>query len=193
MPPEQLKLGIPYLSQRDNNILPSSTCNMTSLAMALKYYNIPQKTNAEQFEDELTQYCLDTNIDVTSVDGIKRVAEDYGCTDKVNMEAKLSDIDNSLYSSHPVILHGYWTQSGHITCLNGIEKNYYFVHDPWGNLDLSSWTYFTPIGRDVVYQRRSLAAIASAYSFTQAKELYRSQTFDYENVFNMWLHEIIKK
>lgn len=188
-----IRLPVPYLSQRDNQIMPSSTCNMTSLAMCLKFYDIPQKTNTEQFEDELTDYALNNGIQITSVYGIAQVCEDYGCIDLVNTEASLDDIDLALLLNHPVIIHGYYTQSGHINVIRGQEDKYYYVNDPWGNLELQTWRYFSTEGENVVFQRRTLAAICSAYSFSEAQQLYQSNNFNEENVSNLWIHEIIKK
>ena len=51
--PIEVNLPVPYLSQLDNRYRPSGTCNVTSVAMCLMYFNIKPETKEPQLEDEL--------------------------------------------------------------------------------------------------------------------------------------------
>ena len=51
--PLRVIAGVPYKSQRDNEHDPSSTCNVTALAMAMDYLGVSKSDPQAQLEDEL--------------------------------------------------------------------------------------------------------------------------------------------
>ena len=51
--PGQVKLAVPYKSQRDNSNNPDGACNVTCMSMCLEFLKIPRRRSSGQFEDEL--------------------------------------------------------------------------------------------------------------------------------------------
>jgi uncharacterized protein YvpB len=132
--PRIIQLDCPYLSQLDNFENPTGACNVTSVAMCLKYFGIPQRTNARQFEDELYRYALDNNLSRHSPYDLAKIVRDYGAQDEFRTNASFDEVKDWLADLKPVIVHGYFTSYGHIVVLVGYdeEREQFFVHDPYG-------------------------------------------------------------
>ena len=72
-------------------------------------------------------------IDRGSPDGIRRLLEGLGLRDNVTMKRSLSDITRTLDSGKICILHGFWTNAGHILVIRGYnDKGDFFVNEPAG-------------------------------------------------------------
>lgn len=135
-------LDVPYKSQLDNRYEPVSTCNVTSLAMVLEFYNIGYTTTMSgkkirknkniQLEDELYQYMIDKELNKLYPEHLAQVARDYGIKDDFTVWGTIERCIEHLNSGHPCIIHGYFTQPGHILVLIGHDSNGFFVHDPYG-------------------------------------------------------------
>ena len=63
--------------------------------------------------------------------------EGLGLRDNLTETGSLSDITRALDSGEICILHGYWTESGHILVIRGYnDQGDFFVNDPEGE-----WVY----------------------------------------------------
>ncbi|HEY9302216.1 MAG TPA: C39 family peptidase, partial [Phormidium sp.] len=111
--------NVPYFSQQDNEIDPWRTCGPTSAAMCLKYFNVPDLGSFPQYEDDVKARFDRLGIDHGAPDGIRRLLEGLGLRDDLTMKGSLSDITRSLDSGEICILHGYWTEPGHILVIRG--------------------------------------------------------------------------
>ena len=49
-----------------------------------------------------------------------------------NTNGSTSGLKSELDRGHPVIVHGYFTRSGHVLVVLGYDDNGYYVHDPAG-------------------------------------------------------------
>ncbi|TAF51456.1 MAG: peptidoglycan-binding protein [Oscillatoriales cyanobacterium] len=130
--PRAIKLEVPYLSQLDNFENPTGACNVTSLAMCLKYFRIPQRTQAAQFEDELYRYAIGKGYSRHSPYDLAKIVKDYGGQDDFRVNATISQVQDWLSDRKPVVVHGYFTSFGHIVVLVGYDETGFFVHDPYG-------------------------------------------------------------
>ncbi|MEG4583058.1 C39 family peptidase [Microcoleus sp. MON1_C5] len=135
-------LDVPYKSQLDNRYEPSSTCNVTSLAMVLEFFGIGlvtlfdgrkvKRNKNTQLEDELYQYMIDKELNKLYPEHLAQVARDYGLKDDFTVWGTIERCIQHLINGYPCIIHGYFTQPGHILVLVGCNATGFFVHDPYG-------------------------------------------------------------
>lgn len=141
--------SVPYFSQRDNEFVPSGTCNVTSLAMVMSYWGI-QPSAGEQLEDQLFQELLEPDAqdyfhrnhlelknqgyNPRNVHGMLGwLAKKHGLEHRFTDAATLLQIKGELDQQRPVITSGRFTASGHIIVLIGYTHSGFIVHDPWGD------------------------------------------------------------
>ncbi len=128
--------NFPYFSQLDNEQNPTGSCNVTSVAMVLKYLgakrNPRYKNLFGQFEDELYAYMLDRGLSRHSPADLAFVVKEYGCFDEFRSDATLKQVKDWLDDGNPVIIHGYFTAFGHIMPVKGYDDYGLIVNDPYG-------------------------------------------------------------
>ncbi|WP_445245586.1 glycosyl hydrolase 108 family protein [Microcoleus sp. OTE_8_concoct_300] len=189
--------NVPYFSQEDNEIEYWRTCGPTSAAMCLKYFNVPDLGSFPQYEDDVKARFDRLGIDHGSPDGIRRLLEGLGLRDDLTMKGSLSDITRSLDSGEICILHGFWTQPGHILVIRGYnDKGDFFVNDPHGEWFYGGYSVnsqFSPDnkGENKLYSRRLISSGGNAG--TQREALLFYDTWDsskIDSTATMWLHRI---
>lgn len=169
--------GVPYFSQRDNVHRPLATCNVTSLAMALRYHGVSPRRAGQQLEDELfelatSRACME-HYQAQSPDLFRQgvppyevydnlvwLAEQRGLAASFSTERALSDFDDELRAGRPVLISGAFTGSGHIVLLIGRTAAGDFVcHDPYGD-----WNgrYHERGGEARIYERDRTLAVLKA-------------------------------
>jgi uncharacterized protein YvpB len=137
--PEYIKLPIPYKSQRDNEINPDGSCNVTSLAMCLEFLGAQRKENDGQFEDELYAYAERNGLSRHDPHDLALIVKAYGCRDTFRSDATIDQVKEWLADGKPAVVHGYFTDFGHIVVFAGYDKSGFLVHDPYG--EWYSWGY----------------------------------------------------
>lgn len=128
-------LNVPYLWQLDNEYNPRGACNVTSLAMCLKFLEKPRKLGYEkikQFEDELYQYMENSNLSRHSPTHLALVAGHYGARDDFTFRGSIDRCQAHIMSGNPCIIHGWFTPFGHIIVVIGFDEKGLIVHDPYG-------------------------------------------------------------
>lgn len=130
--PGQVKLSVPYKSQRDNGLNPDGACNVTSIAMCLEYLQIPRRESSGQYEDELYQYALDQGLSRHAAQDLAQIVQDYGASDALATHASFDEVKTWLAAGNPAVTHGYFTDFGHIIALVGYDDTGFIVHDPYG-------------------------------------------------------------
>lgn len=110
--------------------------------------------------------------------------------------ASLNDARNALEDGYHLITHGYFTHSGHVIGLSGVEPDprtlsYRFnAEDPWYEFDFPSWTYTQLTGDDVKYSSYGIyAACVASHNVASARQIYRRGELN-SAMENMWLHII---
>ena len=149
-------LAVPGLSQRDNKLYPSSTCNTTSLAMVGSYFGIHAINPNEQLEDVLTQMTQEDWAKklAVSLEGkayadharevwavLKALIEKFPAKiDHADIDGyTLDDLRDHIDAGRPVIMGGRFPCGdgfiGHFQVLIGYTDNgkTFIVNDPWGN------------------------------------------------------------
>ncbi|HEY9835500.1 MAG TPA: C39 family peptidase [Vampirovibrionales bacterium] len=130
--PSKIKLAVPYFPQRDNWFNPSGSCNVTSIAMCLRYLGVGGHGEYPQLEDELYNYCLKKGLSRHSPSDLAIVVQDYGCDDDFTSWGTVERCQKHLRNGNPCVVHGYFTAFGHIVVLVGYDDKGFLVHDPWG-------------------------------------------------------------
>jgi len=189
--------NVPYFSQEDNEKEPWRTCGPTSAAMCLKYFNVPDLGSFPQYEDDVKARFDRLGIDHGAPDGIRRLLEGLGLRDDLTMKGRLSDITRSLDSGEICILHGFWTNSGHILVIRGYNDNGdFFVNDPAGEWFYTGYSKNSPFspdnkGENKLYSRKLISSAANAHTQRDALDFY--DTWDsskIESTATMWLHRV---
>lgn len=130
--PKTKHLNVPYHTQLNNALNPMGACNVTSFAMMMRYFQIPQRTNAVQFEDELYRYLEAKNLSRHDPEDLAAMAAAYGLKDDLILQGRMADIQKAVAEGNPCILHGYFTSFGHIIVVRGYDQRGCFVNDPFG-------------------------------------------------------------
>ncbi|NEP46509.1 MAG: C39 family peptidase [Okeania sp. SIO2H7] len=191
-------LNVPYLSQLDNKNKPYSTCNVTSVAMCLKYRGVVGDDSKPQLEDQIFQRAQDIGANIHAPEGIKRIVESYDRTDVLKIDGTLADVKSSIDKDAPVIIHGFFTGPGHIIVIKGYseDEEVFFVHDPYG--EWHPWWYDlnTPNekkGENLRYSYRAIASCCAAWHYEEAQNLYDNPNFNPSAAKGMWVHSIMPK
>ena len=137
--PTSIKLDIPYKSQRDNELNPDGSCNVTSLAMCLEFLSTPRHSGEGQFEDELYDYADRHELSRHDPHDLAQIVEAYGCRDDFRTNATIEQVKEWLAAGKPAVTHGYFTDFGHVVVFAGYNENGFLVHDPYG--EWNSWGY----------------------------------------------------
>lgn len=132
--PASVKLSVPYYDQLDNTENPYGTCNVTSLAMTLAYLGARRQYPEIRFADELDEYCDNHGLDRHEPTDMVKVMEAYGCKDIFTQNATIEEVKEWLIQGNPVVVHGYFTASGHIVCFIGYNSQGFVVNDPYGEI-----------------------------------------------------------
>jgi hypothetical protein len=139
---KSVRIAVPYKSQLDNGREPFSTCNVTSLAMCFDYYDVGYWYDFDgkrhrskkdiQLEDELYDYMKVNGLNKHSPQDLAKTAIAHGVTDNFDAHATFGRCKKHLDTRNPCIIHGYFTQPGHIIVLVGYDDKGFLVHDPYG-------------------------------------------------------------
>ena len=123
--------GVPYFYQYSNRYNPAGSCQNTSVAMMLKYHGMAGITPdilSNQYGTSLGQ----------TVSGLQRVfneraiAAGLNVRDRGTQTGTLAQLRGQLSAGKPVIVHGYFTNYGHIMVVLGFDGTYYYCNDPAG-------------------------------------------------------------
>lgn len=118
-------IGMSYFSQYENRYEPSGTCGLTSAAMLLSAHGITRTPDSLYLQFGKGQG--------QSPGGLEGLYKSFGLRATSSYQARLSAIGEALRRGYPVIVHGFFTRSGHIVCLRSQESQGYVVNDPAGD------------------------------------------------------------
>ena len=170
-------LDVPYFSQLDNQCNPMGSCNVTCVAMALAYLGMTYSSGS-QLEDSLYREIETLGWDRHDPNHLKALVERFpGYKDIFRTNGRFQDIRTSLDMGRPVIIHGYFTASGHIIVIRGYDASGFIVNDPYGE--------FFQSGYD---NRRSGAGLHYSYGLIARTCSPESQ----QDPQNLWIHSLFR-
>ena len=154
-------LLVPYYPQTDNFILPDSTCNSSSCAMALEFLK-PKALTGIKGDDEYLRKVLSLGQS-TDHNVQTKVLESYGVYSVWSQKLSFADLDRELSLGKPVvigILHRGTLSNptgGHIIVVIGKSPDgkSYVVNDPYGNL-MDGYTSAVTSGKGARYPKSVL-------------------------------------
>lgn len=117
-------LSVPYFYQYHNAYEPGSTCGLTSAAMLLKYWG------KSVTPDSL--YLKYGKAQGQSPGSLANLYRAYGLKATSTYAATDSAIKAHINTGRPVVVHGYFTVSGHVVVLVGYDATGWYVNDPAG-------------------------------------------------------------
>lgn len=167
-------LNVPYFSQLDNEFNPTGSCNVTSIAMCLKYLGIKGDGSYGQIEDQLYAHCEIVGWSRHDPYDLKKLAESYpGIRDNLTQTGTLNDIRTAIDKGHPCVVHGYFTRFGHIVVICGYDDQGFIVNDPYGEWCEAGYDT-QACGKALHYSSGLIARVCSPESI--------------DNPQNIWLH-----
>lgn len=140
--------NFPYFYQVDNGPEGWRECQTSSIAMCLKYLDVPGINDDVDYLKYVNKYG-----DTTHRGPHFEAMEDLGVSAKFTMAADATDVKNEILKGRPVaagVLHHGTPDaprgSGHFIVITGFGKDYWLVQDPFGELDLvnGGWAKRSP-------------------------------------------------
>jgi hypothetical protein len=121
----------PYFYQYNNSLSPASSCQNTAMAMVIKYYGGTSET-----PDQITEhYNIKPQQDVSGWESTFNSEASYfglNVRDNGSETYTVQDMRDELAKNKPVVVHGYFTEGGHVMVVLGFDGSHYYVHDPAG-------------------------------------------------------------
>ena len=152
--------GFPYWKQTENHFEPERTCSLTSLAMITDYYGLTDPGANGRSPDYLFRKFGGVLQTVPALEkGFNQFAKDQGSPLRVasKQDGTIEELRRALAEGKPVIIHGWFTPSGHIVVVTGFDGEHYIVNDPNGRWDGEKWgSYDTSVsGQQMRYTRKA--------------------------------------
>lgn len=128
---------VPYYAQLDNRFEPHATCSLTSMAMVLDYLNIPVPGQGRT-ADRLYQRFGKLQFVPAFAGAFNALAQAAGSPwrDNATENGTLAELRQRARQGLPSIVHGWFTEAGHILLVIGYDGEFYKVHDPYGAWNL---------------------------------------------------------
>jgi len=156
----EIKLVVPYFSQRDNKKDPMRTCFSSTCAMLLAALDPGVIEGDDEYINEVYKYG-DTTEASAQIDTLKH----FGVDARFIQNADWVLIEDQLKKGIPVpmgVLHKGSVSNpvggGHWVCCVGVtaDKTKLWVHDPFGEMDLISGGYISTDGKYRLYSKKNL-------------------------------------
>ena len=122
---------LPYFNQYYNEFYGWATCQNTSIAMVLSFYE-KSYYNENIYPDSIyKQWGKDY---AQSPSGLNAVYSSYAHNSRITTYTNASpeDLISALQAGYIAIVHGYFTNYGHVLVVRGYESGRYYVNDPAG-------------------------------------------------------------
>jgi len=127
--------NVPYFWQMNNQAGPGSgTCAVTSFAMVLRYFTGGTDVTPDNM---IRKWGGDYRV-FQAVSGIENyfnreaVSRNSPWRDQASYTATPAQLRAQLDKGIPAIVHGYFTNSGHVMVVLGYDADYYYCNDPYG-------------------------------------------------------------
>ena len=116
---------VPYYSQYDNVYEPDATCGLTSAAMVISYFKA-RKVSPDSLYQRYGKAMGATP------EGQMAIYKDFGLYATATRKGSRASIINHLRQNRIVVIHGWFTESGHIMPLINNANDGFVANDPAG-------------------------------------------------------------
>jgi ABC-type bacteriocin/lantibiotic exporter with double-glycine peptidase domain len=125
---------VPYYDQKHNQNEPHRTCANTSMAMILDYWGINTSNQTQRTPDWLYQKFGVVQDEYALQAMFNQIARDakHAIRDHFYERGTISQLRERAKKGEPTVVHGWFTESGHLVVVIGFENDHYVVHDPYG-------------------------------------------------------------
>jgi GH24 family phage-related lysozyme (muramidase) len=156
----EIKLSVPYFSQRDNDRDPMRTCFSSSCAMMLAALDPDAIEGDDEYINEVFKYG-----DTTEASAQLQALKHFGVDAKFVQNWDWANVESQLKQGIPVpigVLHkgsvSNPTGGGHWVTVVGVtaDKTKIWVHDPFGEMDLIRGGYPSTDGKYKLYSKKNL-------------------------------------
>jgi uncharacterized protein YvpB len=176
-----LPASVPYFYQYSNTLHPGASCQNTSLAMVLKYYGW------NGTPDTITS-AWGKNYAQTPA-GLATVFNDYAASIGIpqrltpHTSGNIEGLKALLATGTPVIIHGFFTSSGHVMVVTGYQNGQYVLNDPAGKWNQNfkggyPYGWSTTIGHGISYPAAAFEAAVA--------------TSNGSSFLPLWYHEVVE-
>ena len=173
---------MPYFHQYSNRLNPSGSCQNTCIAIVLKYYGADDIT-PDKISAKWGTYIAQTTGGLEKIFNAEAALRGLPVRDLAANAGTLRELHGLLDAGRPVIVHGGFSEVGHLMVLVGYDERYYYAMDP-----ASKWTErvnggFTnrddpQIGRYTRYRRE---AVEAAIIFSASRNQIRMHQIYFEH------------
>jgi len=126
-------LNVPFFPQTDNRHNPNGACNVTSIAMVLWFLGIRGDGSQPQLEDQFYSWMIKNGLSRHKPIDLVRLVRSKNKRDEFTIKGSINKIKAHIDRGFPVVVHGFFTRSGHIIEIHGYDKNGFICHDPYGD------------------------------------------------------------
>lgn len=136
------KQSVPYFFQHDNLEQGWRACNITSVAMVLDFYEVKLPTHKYERTPDYLFARFGIKQQPEELAAIFNVvAREAGAKvrDQFFERGTIEQLREHVKSGHPAIVHGWFTESGHILVVTGFDGENYIVNDPAGRWNLKKF------------------------------------------------------
>ena len=139
---------VPHWSQLSNAVNPYGSCSITSMAMVTDFFNLTNATTlGQRTPDYLNARFGSRHTVPTLADVFNTIAREKGSTlrDYGTTTGTIAQLRQRASQGKPTIVHGWFTNPGHIMTVTGFDGTHYTVNDPFGKWLLVQGSYDTSV------------------------------------------------
>ncbi|MBE0379871.1 C39 family peptidase [Pseudoalteromonas prydzensis] len=140
--PTPPQTAVPYYKQLNNYYDPYGTCSVTSLAMVTDMAGFTDPTVNGRTPDYLYEELGGVLQTVPALEwGYNEMARRVGSSKRADSKTNgtITELRNAVNAGKVAIVHGWFTNPGHIMVVTGFDGTHYTVNDPFGQWNLQKW------------------------------------------------------
>jgi len=133
---------VPFYDQKQNKVQGWRACNITSVAMILDYFVITPKDKVQTRTPDYLFNKFGIKQDPFELQAMfNMVSRDAGSAiqDVFYEHGTIAQLKELASKGIPTIVHGWFTDSGHILVVTGFDGENYIVNDPYGKWLGKKW------------------------------------------------------
>jgi hypothetical protein len=154
---------VPYWSQLANASNPGGTCSVTSMAMITDFFGLTSAASLGQRTPDYLNNRFGVRQTVpTLADIFNTLAAEKGSAlrDRGTVSGTFDQLRQRASQGKPTIVHGWFTNPGHIMVVIGYDGVNYTVHDPYGKWLLTTGAYDTSVsGKNQKYPKAAFERV----------------------------------